>query len=146
MDRSTIVRMKIFEALNGFEYSGVTIPVFDEVVNPNVSLPSISGAEEVYIVLQDQQQHPSSVQTFCDPRFDLNITIRVVTKWGLVGSKKLCEDIGDAVLSLLRTDRGESKIAGISKILLPVSQSISETTKSNLSYSKINILNCIYNG
>ena len=146
MNRSTIIRTKIFEALNGFDYSGKVIPVFDEVVNPDASLPSVGGAEEVYIILQDQQQNPNAVQPYCDPRFNLNITIRVVTKWGLTGSKKLCESIGDAILKLIRTDRSGSKIDGISKIELPVSQTISETTKTNLSYSNINILNCIYNG
>lgn len=155
MDRSTIIRIKAIETIsNGvvigttpaFLYNGVKIPLFDEIVNPNTPLPSVGGAQEVYIILQDQQQYPDAVQTVCNPRFDLNLTIRVVTKWGLVGSKRLCEDIGDAILNLLRDARGKSKIDGIQTILLPVSRTITETTKSNLSFSKINILNFIYNG
>lgn len=146
MDRSTIIRGKVFDVLDGFEFNSVPIPVFDEVVNPNTALPSIGGAQEVYIVVQDQQQSYNSVQTVCNPRFNLNLTIRVVTKWGTVGSKKLCEDIGNSILGLLRDDRCGSKIDGIQKVELYVSRTITEITKNNLSFSKILILNFIKNG
>ena len=58
MSRLTDIRTKVFTALSDFEYEGVTIPIFDEVVNPdpNITIPSISGAKEVYIILQDQQE------------------------------------------------------------------------------------------
>jgi hypothetical protein len=74
------------------------------------------------------------------------MTIRVVTKWGTVGKKKLCEDIGDTIINLLRDDRGASKIDGIDKVLLVTAQSIAETTINNIAFSKIIILNFIKNG
>jgi hypothetical protein len=123
----------------------VDVPVFDEVVNPSVALPTIAGAQ-VYIVLQDQQETPNAVQTLCSPRSNVNLTIRVVTIFGTVGNKKLSEDIGDEVLDLIRDDRGGSKLSGIKDVELPIARSLSEVTAENISFSKILILNFVKNG
>lgn len=132
-------------ALSGYEHNGVAVPVFDEVVNPSVALPTIAGAQ-VYIVLQDQQETPNAVQTLCSPRSNVNLTIRVVTVFGTVGNKKLSEDIGDEVLDLIRDDRGGSKLSGIKDVELPIARSLSEVTAENISFSKILILNFVKNG
>lgn len=145
MDRVTEIRGKVMTALSGYKHNGVAVPVFDEVVNPSVALPTIEGAQ-VYIVLQDQQQVPNAVQTICYPRNNINLTIRVVTIFGPVGNKKLSEDIGDEVLDLIRDDRGGSKLSGIKDVELPVARSLSEVTAENISFSKILILNFIKNG
>ena len=100
MSRSATIRTDIFTSLQGFTHGGELIPVFDEVVNPSVQIPSVGGANEVYVVLQDQQEFYNAVQTVCNPRFNLNLTIRVVTTWGLTGSKILCEEIGEKILNL----------------------------------------------
>jgi len=146
MSRSQTVRTKVFQALTGFEHSGKAIPVFDEIVNNLVPVPSVDGAEEVYIVLQDQQEYPNAVQTVCAPRFNLNLTIRVVTKWGKTGSKKLCEDIAQRILNLIRDDRGNSLIEGYQRVELSMNRTISEITDSNIAFSNITILNFIQNG
>lgn len=145
MDRVTEIRGKVMTALSGYTHNGVVVPVFDEVVNPAVALPTIAGAQ-VYIVLQDQQETPNAVQTLCSPRSNVNLTIRVVTIFGPVGNKKLSEDIGDEVLDLIRDDRGGSKLSGIKDVELPISRSLSEVTAENISFSKILILNFVKNG
>lgn len=81
MDRATYIRTKVFEKLNGLTFGGVEIPIFDEYVNPSVTIPNPSGSRETYIIIQDQSEGYNAVQTVCDPRFDLNLTIRVVTTW-----------------------------------------------------------------
>ncbi|WP_286847086.1 hypothetical protein [Proteiniphilum sp. UBA5463] len=144
MDRSTTIRGAVLTALSGFKHKNTLVPIFDEIVNPNTTIPKIDGAE-VYMVIQNQQQYDGQ-HTFCNPRFNLNITLRIVTKWGLVGSKKLCEDIGDAVLALLRDDRGGSKLAGYQKVEMPVSRTMTEITNQNLAFTKIITLNFIQNG
>lgn len=146
MDNITDIRGKIITALSGLAYSGTTIPVFDEVVNPSVTIPSIGGASAVYVVIQDQFEQPSVIQTVCSPRFDVNTTIRVVTKWGRVGNKKLCEDIGDAVVSLMRNKRGATTLPGIKVVELVTSRSTAEYTDTELSFSKILILKFKKNG
>ena len=157
MDRATYIRGQVlskfdkitlsdgskWDALN---FNNTLVPVFDEFVNPKVPIPSVAGAQEVYIILQDQQTDMNAVQTVCAPRFNLSMTIRIVTKWGLTGSKKLCEDIGDTVINLLRDERGASKINNISHVELVTARSISEVSNTNIAFSKILILNFIKNG
>ena len=145
MDRITFVRGKVIEALNGYKFNGVAIPVFDEVVNPSIELPVINGAQ-TYIMLQDQQMIYNSVQTYCNPRFNISLTIKVVTIFGMVGNKKLSEDIGDEIVNLLRTDRNGSKLDGIDRIELVTSRSVNEITTERTAFSKIFILNFIKNG
>lgn len=145
MDRITSVRGKVINALSGYKFDGVAIPVFDEVVNPSTTLPVISGAQ-TYILLQDQQMIYNAVQTYCNPRFNISLTIKVVTIFGNTGSKKLSEDIGDDVLNLLMDDRGKSKLSDISEVQLDVSRSMNETTATRVAFSKIFILSFIKNG
>ena len=145
MDRITFVRGKVIEALSGYKFNGVAIPVFDEVVNPSIELPVINGAQ-TYIMLQDQQMIYNAVQTYCNPRFNISLTIKVVTIFGMVGNKKLSEDIGDEIVNLLRTDRNGSKLDGIDKIELVTSRSVNEITTERTAFSKIFILNFIKNG
>ena len=145
MDRITFVRGKVMEALSGYKFNGVAIPVFDEVVNPSTTLPVINGAQ-TYIMLQDQQMIYNAVQTYCNPRFNISLTIKVVTIFGMVGNKKLSEDIGDEIVNLLRTDRNGSKLDGIDRIELVTSRSVNEITTERTAFSKIFILNFIKNG
>ena len=145
MDRITFVRGKVVQALSGYKFNGVEIPVFDEVVNPDVTLPVINGAQ-TYIMLQDQQMIYNAVQTYCNPRFNISLTIKVVTIFGQTGNKKLSEDIGNDVLNLLRDDRGKSKLSDISEVQLDVSRSLNETTSTRVAFSKIFILSFIKNG
>ena len=145
MDRITFVRGKVIQALSGYKFNGVAIPVFDEVVNQSTTLPIINGAQ-TYIILQDQQMIYNAVQTYCNPRFNISLTIKVVTIFGMVGNKKLSEDIGDEIINLLRTDRDGSKLDGIDKIELVTSRSVNEITTERTAFSKIFILNFIKNG
>lgn len=146
MDRATYIRTKVFEKLNGLTFGGVEIPIFDEYVNPSVTIPSVKGSNETYIIIQDQYEGYNETQTVCDPRFDLNLTIRVVTTWGNVGSKKLCEDIANEVELLLRDSRSNTTIAGVKQVDLINAQSTAEYADSSISFSKILTLNFIRNG
>src|SRR5678809_1114357 len=110
------IRDRVFEKLNGLTFGGIEMCIRDRYVNPSVTIPSVNGSNETYIIIQDQYEGYNETQTVCNPRFDLNLTIRVVTTWGNVGSKKLCEDIGDVVINLLRDDRGASLIDGIKEV------------------------------
>ena len=146
MDRATYIRTKVFEKLNGLTFNGIEIPIFDEYVNPSVTIPSPNGSNETYIIIQDQYEEYNETQTVCDPRFDLNLTIRVVTTWGNVGSKKLCEDIANEVELLLRDSRSNTTIEGVKQVDLINAQSIAEYADSSISFSKILTLNFIKNG
>ena len=135
MDVSTTIRGFLFEALQGFKFKGITVPVFDELVNPNVALPVIGGAE-TYVVIQDQQSSPAPVQVACDVRLEADFTIRIVTRWASVGSKKLCEDIGAEIDTLLRTYRGYPLI-DVNKLRLATARTITEVGQSGVAFSKV---------
>ena len=150
----TYIREKVFSKLNdivndgdvnGLYFEDKFIPVFDEYVNPNITIPVVRGAS-TYIILQDQSEQFSSIQNVCNVVFDLSLTIRIVTKFGTVGGKKLSEDIGREVINRIMTKRGDSKIEGIKRVELINSTSYSEQSKTNLAFSKILILNFIKNG
>ena len=76
MESTQAVRTAIYQAIGSLSLDGKVIPVFDGVVNPNISIPSIRGAAS-YIVLQDQQENLSPLQNMCSERNYQNITIRV---------------------------------------------------------------------
>ena len=149
MDTATRVRTAYFSKLADkyhptygygmLTFDGVDIPIFDEFVNPNAVLPKMSGANEVYIILQDQQEFDNAIQTVCNYRLISNMTVRVITTWSLTGSKKLCEDIANEIDNRLRQRRDTSKLTGITKIELELSRSISEQTQSNTAFNKIMI-------
>ena len=136
MNLATRIRVAYFSALEGLAFDGIEIPVFDEVVNPKVTLPTIKGAE-VYVLLQDQQEYEDSSQVVCEYRMISNITVKVVTKWGLTGNKRLSEDIGQLIDEHLRGDRNVSKLEDIDRIELEISRSLPEYSTSNLAFSKI---------
>lgn len=102
MNISEAVRRAVLTAIGTVVVDGVTIPVFDELVNPNVTLPTIRGAK-AYILIQDQQETEGQ-QNYCTYRQEANYTIKAVTIFntGGVASKRVCEDIGALVESRIK--------------------------------------------
>lgn len=133
MNISTIIRGKYTEALKGLEYEGTPIPIFDETVNPASAIPIINGAE-CYVVFQNQQERMAGIQNFCKIRIQADITVRVVTKYGLTGGKKLSEDIADIIDSRIRSYRGNN--IGVERVDL-IQRSTVEQGKENTAYQKI---------
>ena len=152
MDINTIIRSKVIEAIKTstideidfIEYDGINIPIFDEFPNPNVQIPLIRKAE-TYIIIQDQQSQDDAIQNTCSVRLNANITIRVVTRWGSIGFKDVCENIASLIDEKLRTKRNESKLSDIQSVELSISRTQSELTKANLAFSKILIYSITIN-
>ena len=134
MNISTIVRGKYFQALSGLKYGNVAIPIFDEVVNPSAVIPVINGAE-CYVILQNQQERDDGVQIYCQYRILADITVKVVTKFGTTGGKKLSEDIADLIDSKIRSGRNTNLIS-VADVSL-IERSTVESNKDNLAFQKI---------
>ena len=134
MNISTIIRGKYITALSGLKYDNTLIPVFDEVVNPSATIPVINGAE-CYIILQGQQERDAGIQNFCTYRIEADITVRIVTKFGTVGGKKLSEDIAALVDGRIRSGRDTNKI-NVQQVDV-IEQSTVETSKEHLAFQKI---------
>jgi len=156
MDINTIVREKVITALETskevvnhnevsyIQYNGVNIPIFDEVVNPNIPIPDVNRAG-TYIIIQDQQSSDAAIQHICGVRLTVNLTIKVVTRWGTIGFKNVCENIGSLIDSKLRDLRSNSKLSDVQEVKLSVSRTITETTISNIAFSKIQIYSITIN-
>ena len=134
MNISTIIRGKYIQALSGLKYNNVEIPIFDEVVNPSAVIPVINGAE-CYVILQNQQEREDGTQVFCQYRILADITVKVVTKFGTVGGKKLSEDIADLIDSKIRSGRNTNLIS-VANVSL-IERSTVESNKDNLAFQKI---------
>ena len=134
MNISTIIRGKYITALSGLKYNNVLIPVFDEVVNPSVTIPVINGAE-CYVILQNQQERDDGMQIYCQYRILADITVKVVTKFGTVGGKKLSEDIADLIDAKIRNGRNGNLIS-VSNVSV-VERSTVESSSQHLAFQKI---------
>ena len=134
MNISTIIRGKYITALSGLKYNNVLIPVFDEVVNPSATIPVINGAE-CYVILQNQQERDGGMQIYCQYRILADITVKVVTKFGTVGGKKLSEDIADLIDAKIRNGRNGNLIS-VSNVSV-VERSTVESSSQHLAFQKI---------
>lgn len=134
MNTTTTIRQKYFQALNGLKYDSIEIPIFADVVNPNVQLPEIKGAE-TYILLQDQQTNDAN-QVYCDYDVASLITVKVVTKFGLGGSKINCEDIARMIDEVIRNGRDSNNI-GVKDVKLVNSFTTTEVTQSSIAFQYV---------
>ena len=134
MNISTIIRGKYITALSGLKYNNVVIPVFDEVVNPSATIPVINGAE-CYVILQNQQERDGGMQIYCQYRILADITVKVVTKFGTVGGKKLSEDIADLIDAKIRNGRNGNNIS-VSNVSV-IERSTVESSSQHLAFQKI---------
>lgn len=135
MNAITKIRRKYFQALTGLKYDDIEIPIFSDIVNPNVEAPIIKGAE-TYIVLQDQQINDAPIQTYCAYDLSSAITIRIVTKFGQTGSKINCEDIAYLVDSIIRDGRNGNKI-DMKDVKLVNAHTTVEYSQTNTAYQYI---------
>ena len=141
MDVSGAIRTALFQAISGISVDGVAIPVFDGIVNPNVTIPTIRNAN-VYIVLQDQQESEAPNQNMCSERIMANITVRVVTKYatGGVVDRTLCDTIAGLVHAAVRTGRKDnltSSAVNIQNVDYPVSRNIDEFAGGQTALSRV---------
>ncbi|QBQ41080.1 hypothetical protein E2P86_07905 [Sphingobacterium psychroaquaticum] len=150
MNISEAVRRAALTAIGSVVIDGVTIPVFDEVVNPNVVIPTVRNAK-VYIILQDQQEAEGR-QNFCSYRQQANWTIKAVTIFNTAGvaNKRLSEDVGEIIEKRIKptgkthalVDANGYSFQDTNKVY---SRNNTEITKSAVSFSKILIFNTTVN-
>lgn len=135
---STEIRIKYINALkNNITYNGVVIPIFDEILTADAVIPKVNGAE-IYILIENQQEMDYSVQNMCKYTIDANITIRVVTKFSLTGSRRICEDIAKMIDDKIRDGRDNNHL-GIRDVKLQLARTLTESSQSHTAYSKVMI-------
>lgn len=133
---ATEIRTAYFQALSNLKYKGVSIPIFDEIVNPNVQIPNVDN-HSIYVILQNQQSYDSANQGLCCYKTTNDITIRIVAiSSGLTGSKKIVEEVAKSIDTLIRIDRDHNKLS-FNKIRLSISKSFIEKSDANLAFTQI---------
>lgn len=141
MESTQAVRAAIYNAISAISVSGKVIPVFDGIVNPNITIPVINNAS-CYIVLQDQQENLSAIQSMCNERLEQNITIRIVTKFPTAGvtDRTLSETIADLIKKAIRSGRSHNLVSpyvNIQKVDAPIVQQTEEFANGQTALSKI---------
>src|SRR5690606_18520962 len=150
MDVSEALRRAYFAVLNPLVIDGKTIPVFDEEVNPQVTIPTLDNAS-CYVIIQDQQEIEGT-QNFCTYRQNCNLTIRIVTKYpsNMAIGKKVAEKISNVVQSKIKpTGKTHSLVSAngysFQKVNKEVSRTIYEHANGTTAQSKVIIYNNIVN-
>lgn len=150
MDVSEALRRAYFAVLTPLVVDGVTIPVFDEEVNPSVVIPKLNYAD-CYVILQDQQEI-EGVQNFCNYRQNCNITVRVVTKYqsSLAIGKKIAEKISSVIQNKIQPDKKSHALVdangySFQRVNKELSDSIYEHANGTTAISKVIIYNNIVN-
>ena len=90
------LRAALIQAIEPLTFNGVQIPVMDQVVNPSVPIPTVSGA--LAYVLINGQTNTETTDDKCGTRLDANISFDVVTKFpkgmgGSITSELIAENI-----------------------------------------------------
>ena len=132
---SYILRKAVIDLITPMVVGGVTIPVFDERVNPSVTIPDFMGSKS-YTLVRDQQE-VETTNDKCGPRQNALITLDCICKFPPnVGSKYAVELISAYIQPLMTTDIIVSGWNVISVIKVN-SQSIIEQGVNNTAYRKI---------
>lgn len=140
---SSPIRQSYVNALSDIRINGVLIPVFDEIVNNASVIPTlpIAGSPEAYIVLQAQQESDNPVQTNCSHVINAYITVRIVTKYDVGGSKLLSENISKLVKNSIQLNRDVHKLVSneinIQNVKLEGSQTYTENAGLENAFTKI---------
>lgn len=157
MDISEALRRAYITAIGTLTVNGVNIPVFDEFVNPNTTIPVLKLTSnpnevgpQVYVVIQDQQE-VDGIQNFCSHRQNCSITIRIVTKFNSsVGGKRYSEAVADILNKKIKpTPRTHALIDGngfyFQRVDKELSRSYSEFANNVTAVNKVIIYNNIVN-
>lgn len=105
-ETSHLLRKAYIDLLTPFVIETVTIPVFDQLVNPNVTIPKYKGADS-YILIVDQSEVETS-NNDCSQRATSVIGLDIVTKYPLnVGGSLASSLIADQIIQAVNTLTGQ---------------------------------------
>ena len=90
-DVSYFLRQAYTNLLEPLEIEGVTIPFFDEVVNPRATIPTFKGAE-CYVVFSGQNE-VETTNNRCSFRESVAVTLQIFAKFPLGTGGKLATEL-----------------------------------------------------
>jgi hypothetical protein len=94
------LRKAVIDAITPLVVGGVTIPVKDSFLNPNVTPANYLGGQ-AYVLITDQTDTEITGNR-CSPRMTANLTIDIVTKFAIGFSGKLAsENIASSIRPMI---------------------------------------------
>lgn len=104
--------------LNPLTVASITIPIFDERVNPKSTIPTLKGGKS-YVLITDQNE-VETTNNQCSFRKTVTITLDIITKFPLnIGGKIASELIADKIQRIVLSG------VGIQAIYIPEFQVLS---------------------
>ena len=129
--------------LNPFIVESVTIPIFDERVNPNKAIPTYRGGQ-AYILITDQNE-VETTNNQCTFRKTATIALDIVTKYPLnFGGKLASELIANAIqeeINLLNSNTISFNGFQVLSTRLEFSRSFIENGDTETAYRKLLVFN-----
>jgi len=95
------LRKAVIDAITPLVISGVTIPVRDSFLNPNVSPASYLGGK-AYVLITDQND-AETIGNRCSGRQTVGLTIDIITKFPVGSSGRLASENFSSVIRPLIT-------------------------------------------
>ena len=104
---SHLIRQSFLAELAPFTIEGVTIPIFDNLVNPQATIPTYRGSK-AYIIILDQNE-VETTRNECTLDQTASITFDIVTKFpinsgGMYPSELISNQLQQAVIGFSGTD------------------------------------------
>jgi hypothetical protein len=137
---SHLIRKAFIDELSPFTIEGVTIPIFDNRINPQVTIPNYKGGSAYIIILDQNEVETTSNECTLDQT--ATITFDIVVKYptnfgGMLASELISNQLQQAVIGFngvtLTLSDSKIKIQRITKI---AGNSFVENGASLTSYRK----------
>jgi len=137
---SSILRIALINVISPLVVEGVTIPIFDSRVNPNVTIPSLNRGK-CYVIIRDQQE----VETLgCKVGYRQNalISLDIIAKYPAnVGSRVTTELISGTIQPMIHEANFAPLLAefgwNLMKITKVSSRGLEENGNTETAYRKL---------
>jgi len=130
------LRKAVIDAITPLVVGGVTIPVKDSFLNPNVTPANYVGGQ-AYVLITDQTD-TEVIGNRCSPRMTANLTIDIVTKFPIGSSGKLAsENIASSIRPMVTKQVLVMPSDWLIIDIKSFSQSIIEQGSTQVAYRKL---------
>jgi hypothetical protein len=130
------LRKAVIDAITPLVVGGVTIPVKDSFLNPNVTPANYLGGQ-AYVLITDQSD-TEVIGNRCSPRQTVNLTIDIVTKFPMGASGKLAsENIASSIRPMVTKPIIVMPSEWLIVDIKSFSQSIIEQGTTQIAYRKL---------
>ena len=130
------IRKAVIDAITPLNLAGITIPVRDSFLNPNVTPATYLGGQ-AYVLITDQNDSEVTGNR-CSDRQTVNLTIDIITKFPIGSSGKLpSENISSIIRPLITKNNLSLSSEWLIIDIKSFGQSIIEQGSTQIAYRKL---------